>query len=171
MHLRLCKRNNFISFFNHWFYSADGHRASISEVKEKVNAIYGNAITRPMFCHLSVARCPLPIPLPYPSIFGNLVGQYGELLSSPIVGSSSRGPLDVHSIPMAVRLRSSSAILRFLENRLGNLRRYGLDRGALGAELLRNWGFANDELYDIGEMLSKMVSTLKPHSEISSDSD
>lgn len=72
---------------------------------------------------------------------------------------------------MAVRLRSSSAILPFLENRLGNLRRYGLQRGALGAELLRNWGFADDELYDMGEMLSKMVSTMKPHSEISSDSD
>lgn len=140
-------------------------------MKETVNAIYGHAITRPMFCHLSVARCPLPIPLPYPSMFGNLVGQYGELLNSPFVGSSPRGPLEVHSIPMAVRLRSSSAILPFLENRLGNLRRYGLQRGALGAELLRNWGFADDELYDMGEMLSKMVSTMKPHSEISSDSD
>lgn len=159
------------SMIIHGALRSDGHRASISEVKETVNAIYGHAITRPMFCHLSVARCPLPIPLPYPSIFGNLVGQYGELLNSPFVGSSPRGSLEVHSIPMAVRLRSSSAILPFLENRLGNLRRYGLQRGALGAELLRNWGFADDELYDMGEMLSKMVSTMKPHSEVSSDSD
>ncbi|XP_022775213.1 protein misato homolog 1 isoform X1 [Durio zibethinus] len=150
---------------------SEGHRASVSEVKKAIHGAYERAITRPMFCHLSVARCPLPIPLPFPSIFGNLVGQQGELLGSPILGSISRGSLDVHSIPMAARLRSSCAILPFLENRLGNLRKFGIERGSPGTELLRTWGFGKDEVEDIGETLSKMVKTVKPHSEISSDSD
>lgn len=124
-----------------------------------------------MFCHLSVAQCPLPIPLPFPSIFGASVGQQGELLSSPITGSSSRGSLDVHSIPLAARLRSSSSVLPFLENRMGKLHRYGIERGAPGAQLLRSWGFGQDELEDMGEMMSKMVVQLKPDSGMSSDSD
>ena len=109
--------------------------------------------------------------MPFPSIFGNLVGQHGELLGSPILGSVSRGSLDVHSIPMAARLRSSCAILPFLENRLGNIRKFGIDRGSPGTELLRSWGFGKDEVEDIGETLSKMVRKVNPHSEISSDSD
>ncbi|KAH0971385.1 hypothetical protein GBA52_023541 [Prunus armeniaca] len=148
-----------------------GQWASVSEVKDMVHAAYEHATTRPMFCHLSVAQCPLPIPLPFPSIFGNRVGQHGELLSTPIVDSSSRGSLDVHSIPMAARLRSSSAVLPFLENRLGSLRSFGIARGAPGAELVRSWGFAKDELEDMCEVLSKMITTLDPRSQMSSDSD
>ncbi|KAL6273766.1 hypothetical protein ACE6H2_024458 [Prunus campanulata] len=148
-----------------------GQRASVSEVKDMVHAAYEHATTRPMFCHLSVAQCPLPIPLPFPSIFGNRVGQHGELLGTPIIDSPPRGSLDVHSIPMAARLRSSSAVLPFLENRLGSLRSFGIARGAPGAELVRSWGFAKDELEDMGEVLSKMITTLDPRSQMSSDSD
>ena len=71
--------------------------------------------------------------------------------------------------PMAARLRSSCAILPFL--RLGNLRKFGIQRGSPGTELLRSWGFEKDEVEDIGETLSKMVRIVNPHSEISSDSD
>ncbi|XP_022858028.1 protein misato homolog 1 isoform X1 [Olea europaea var. sylvestris] len=155
----------------HGVYRAGSQRASISEVKDAVQAAYDNAVTRPKFSHLSVARCPLPIPLPFPSIFGNLVGQHGELLDMAISDSASGGSLEFHSIPMAARLRSSNAILPLLENRLENLRKFGIARGALGTELLRNWGFGMDELEDMGETLSKMVTTLKPYSEESSDSD
>uniref|UniRef100_A0A5B7B082 Uncharacterized protein n=1 Tax=Davidia involucrata TaxID=16924 RepID=A0A5B7B082_DAVIN len=155
----------------HGTLGSEGNRALISEVKDTVEAAYEHAMTRPKFSYLSVASCPLPIPLPFPSIFGNLVGQHGELLGSPISGYPSRGSLEIHSIPMAARLRSSSAVLPFLENRLGNLRRFGLERGALGTELLRSWGFGRDELEDTGETLSKMVTTLDPHSQVSSDSD
>lgn len=157
--------SNFISPFT------EGSQPSVSEVTDTVNGAYEHSSTRPKFCHLSVALCPLPIPLPFPSIFGNLVGQRGELLSSPIPGSSSRGSLDVHSIPMAARLRSSNAILPFLENRLLNLRRYGIDRGAPATELLRSWGFARDELEDMEETLCKMVATLDDRYQLSSDSD
>lgn len=156
----------------HGAYGSGGYRASVSEVEDTVHAAYENATTKPLFSHLSVAHCPLPIPLPFPSIFGNLVGQHGELLGSPVMGGRpSRGSLDVHSIPMAARLRSTSAILPFLENRLGNLRRFGIARGASGTELLRSWGFAKDELEDTAERLSKMIMTLDPHSQSSSDSD
>ncbi|KAJ4821873.1 hypothetical protein Tsubulata_026841 [Turnera subulata] len=147
-----------------------GRQASVSEVTKSVNANYEHAPTRPKFCHLSVALCPLPIPLPFPKIFGNHVGQHGEILSRPIAGSS-RGSLDVHSIPMAARLRSSNAVLPFLENRLGNLRRFGLRQGAPGTEIVRSWGFGKDELEAMEETLSKMVSTLDDRAQISSDSD
>ncbi|GMI76933.1 hypothetical protein like AT4G37190 [Hibiscus trionum] len=159
------------SMIVHGAIGSGGRNASLSEVRNAIPGAYGRATTRPMFCHLSVARCPLPIPLPFPSIFGNLVGEHGELLGSPITGSASRGSLDVHSIPMAARMRSSCAILPFLENRLQNLRKFGIERGSLGTELLRSWGFGKDEVEDIGETLSKMVRTVDPHCEISSDSD
>lgn len=155
----------------HGAFGSEGNRASVSEVQKAINGAYERAMTRPMFCHLSVARCPLPIPLPFPSIFGNLVGQHGELLGCPISGSVSRGSLDVHSIPMATRLRSSCAILPFLENRLGNLRKFGIERGSPGTELLRSWGFGKEEVEDMGETLAKMVRTLNPGFEQSSDSD
>ncbi|CAK9166443.1 unnamed protein product [Ilex paraguariensis] len=155
----------------HGAIGSGGQQASVSEVKDRVQDAYENALARPMFSHLSVARCPLPIPLPFPSIFGNLVSQNGELLSSPISGSRSRGSLDVHSIPMAARLRSSAAVLPFLEKRLGNLRRFGIERVALGTEIVRSWGFGQEEVEDIGETLSKMVTTLDPRSQVSSDSD
>ncbi|KAL6961562.1 hypothetical protein U1Q18_039333 [Sarracenia purpurea var. burkii] len=160
------ERNLSLSCVNHW-----DRRASISKVKEAVQAAYNNLATRPRFSHLSVASCPLPIPLPFPSIFGNLVGQHGELLDRTISGYASRGSLDVHSIPMSARLRSSSAILPFLQNRLQNLRRFGLGQGAPVTELIRKWGFGKDELEDLGETLSKMVTTLDPRPEVSSDSD
>ncbi|XP_055816634.1 uncharacterized protein LOC129886113 isoform X2 [Solanum dulcamara] len=155
----------------HGAFTSGNQRASINEVKDAVEAAYENSVTRPKFSHLSASTCPLPIPLPFPLIFGNMVGQHGELLDTPISGSSSRGSLEVHSIPMATRLRSSTAVLPFLESKLGNLRRFGIERGALGAPLLQSWGFGKDEVEDMVEVLSKMVTTLKPYPQYSSDSD
>lgn len=154
----------------HGTLASEGLRASVCEVKDAVDAAYQRANTRPLFSHLSAARCPLPIPLPFPSIFGNQIGKYGELMSDQLTNSPSKGSLDVHSIPMAARLRSSSAVLPLLEYNLQNLHRYGITRGAAGAELLRGWGFEKEELVEMQEMLSKMVATLRPP-ELSSDSD
>lgn len=146
--------------------------ATISEVNSAVDSAYANAVRRPRFSHLSVSRCPLPIPLPFPSIFGNFVGERGELLGSPDSSISTRGSLDINSIPMVTRLRSSTAILPFLEKRLHNLRRFGIQQGALGSGLIRDWGFGKDEIEDMGETLSKMVITLNPScEEESSESD
>jgi protein misato len=72
---------------------------------------------------------------------------------------------------MAARLRSSSAVLPFLTNRLENLRKFGIQRGALGGELLKSWGFGKEEIEDMGETLSNMVRALNPYSDVSSDSD
>ncbi|KAL4298954.1 hypothetical protein HN51_049666 [Arachis hypogaea] len=154
----------------HGAYASGSHRASVSQVKDAVDAAFQCAETNPMFYHLSVALCPLPIPLSFPSIFGNQVGQHGELMGGPITNSSSKGSLDVYSIPMAARLRSSNAILPFVESRLQNLHRFGIDRGAAGAQLLRGWGFGREDLEEMEEMLSKMVATLCPP-QLSSDSD
>ncbi|KAJ8572825.1 hypothetical protein K7X08_009336 [Anisodus acutangulus] len=153
----------------HGAVTSGSQRASINEVKDAVEAAYDTSVTRPKFSHLSASTCPLPIPLPFPMIFGNMVGQHGELLETPISGSSSRGSLEVNSIPMATRL--STAVLPFLESKLGNLRRFGIERGALGAPLLQSWDFGKDEVEDLGEVLSKMVMTLKPYPQYSSDSD
>ncbi|KAL5168473.1 Protein misato 1 [Glycine soja] len=154
----------------HGALASEGHRASVGQVKDTVDAAFLCADTRPMFCHLSVALSPLPIPLPFPSIFGNNVGQHGELMSGQITNSSPKGSLVIHSIPMAARLRSSSIVLPFLESKLRNLHQYGIQRRAAGAELLRTWGFGQEELVEMEEVLSKMVAALhSPH--LSSDSD
>ncbi|KAK6143876.1 hypothetical protein DH2020_024224 [Rehmannia glutinosa] len=155
----------------HGAFASGCKRATVSEVKDAVQAAYVSAVERPKFSHLSTAQCPLPIPLPFPSIFGNLIGRNGEFLDTPISESASRGSLEVHSVPMAARLRSSNAVLPFLENRLANLRKFGLARGALGTELLRNWGFGKEDVEELGEALSNMVTTLNPASLESSDSD
>ncbi|RZC45220.1 hypothetical protein C5167_038161 [Papaver somniferum] len=156
----------------HGALRSGGNHALISEVKDSVTAAYESSGKKPMFSHLSVASCPLPVPLPFPSIFGNCVGQHGELLGSPIPGSlPRRSSLDVHSVPMAARLRSSNDVLPFLDKRLSNLRKFGMDRGAAGIGLLQNWGFAKEEVDEMGESLSKLVLALNPYSQDSSDSD
>ncbi|GAB2303274.1 hypothetical protein Dimus_037269 [Dionaea muscipula] len=155
----------------HGCLGSGGHRASLSEVQYAVSAAYGKEAVRPRFCHLSVALCPLPIPLPFPKIFKNVVGKSGELSGIPALNLPPKGPLDVDSIPMAARLRSSRAILPFLSSRLDNLLRFGIQHGAPGAELLRSWGFEKDELEDMGETLSKMIKGLMNPPSYSSSSD
>ncbi|XP_022977534.1 protein misato homolog 1 isoform X1 [Cucurbita maxima] len=155
----------------HGVFGSGGDRASVSEVKDEICAAYEGETVKPMHCHLSTAQCPLPIPLPFPSIFGNLISQHGQLLTTPISGALSRGSLDVHSIPIAARLRSSSAILPFLERRLTSLLRHGTVQGSSASSLLRSWGFGREEVEDMGESLSKMVLALNPHPLSSSDSD
>lgn len=150
---------------------SEDKEATVSEVKNAVDASYEQDKTKPLFCNLSVSRCPLPIPLPFPSIFGNLVGRKGEILSSPVSDSLYRGSLDVHSIPVAARWRSSSAILPFLESRMGNLEKLGIQWGAMGSDVVRTWGFGREELQEMRESLSKMVSELSPRFLESSDSD
>ncbi|KAI3500508.1 hypothetical protein L1887_36330 [Cichorium endivia] len=158
------------SMIVHGALGSGEQEASVLEVREAVETAYDKATTRPRFSHLSVSRSPIPIPLPFPSIFGKFVGRRGEILSNPVSGSNSRrGSLDVQSIPMAARLRSSTAILPFLENRLVNIKKFGLERGSIGAEVLRNWGFGREEVEEIGENLSKLVSVLDPQQDYSSD--
>ncbi|GFS42341.1 hypothetical protein Acr_00g0079300 [Actinidia rufa] len=51
--------------------------------------------------------------------YNHVIRRPSELLGSPISSYPSRGSLDVRSIPMAVRLCSSSAVLPLLENWMG----------------------------------------------------
>ncbi|KAI0503630.1 hypothetical protein KFK09_014564 [Dendrobium nobile] len=140
-----------------------GRRASISEVEKFIHTEYQNELPRPKLYHLTAASCPLPIPLPFPSIFNNRVGRLGELSTTRLIGAERRGSLEVESIPMAARLRSSSAVKPIIETRLGSLRRYGLQRGGFGVELLRSWGFGKEEVEDMGEALGKMMMLLDPN--------
>ncbi|KAG2244469.1 hypothetical protein Bca52824_093694 [Brassica carinata] len=155
--------------------SSEDKEATVSQVRNAVDASYEQMEnnTKPLFCNLSVSRCPLPVPLPFPSIFGNLVGRKGEILSSPVSSDSPyKGSLDVHSVPVATRWRSSSAVLPFLESRMVNLEKLGIQWGAMGSDVVREWGFGREELQEMRENLSKMVSELSPHQfSESSDSD
>ncbi|CAF2133397.1 hypothetical protein BRARA_K01287 [Brassica rapa] len=150
---------------------SEDQEATVSEVRNAVDASYDEQ-SRPLFCNLSVSRVPLPVPLPFPSIFGNLVGRRGEILSSPASDLMCRGSLDVHSVPVATRWRSSSAVLPFLESRMVNLEKLGIQWGAVGSDVVRTWGFGREELQEMRENLAKMVSELSPHQFLeSSDSD
>ncbi|XP_031495031.1 uncharacterized protein LOC116260726 [Nymphaea colorata] len=147
-----------------------GTRASITEVKEAFCLDYQNCKSLPLFSNISIALCPLPLPLPFPRLFQNTLGQHGEITMNP-TASGALGSLDVFSIPMAARLRSSNAILPFIEKRLLDFRRYGMARGSLGSQLLQSWGFQRDELEDMAESQANMVQLLGGGSEGSSDSD
>lgn len=153
-------------------HSGRGGRASISEVRESVSGIQQSCTRGLSCCHLSVSQCPLPIPLPFPCIFGNFIGQHGEILGSPLAGTNGRGALDVFSIPMTTRLRSSKAILPFLEKRLQDLQSLGITRGSPGGQLLEAWGLEKADVQDLGESLSEMVLSFDPTAmDSSSDSD
>lgn len=148
-----------------------GQCASISQVNDSIYAAYEDGLPKPMFLHISAALCPLPIPLPFPSIFRNCVGQHGELLGAPTEGAPTKGSLEISSIPVAARLRSSKAVMPLIQRRLDGLHKYGMQRGAPGAGLLQSWGFGKEEIEDMGEVLTKMLMELDPHSQMSSDSD
>lgn len=156
----------------HGVLDAGGKRASISQVKESICSALEGRATKPKFSHLSVSPCPLPIPLPFPSIFSSSVGQQGEILgTSHAEGARPRGPLAVGSVPMAARLRSSSAIAPFIERRSASLQRLGVARGTLGSQVLYDWGFGREEVEDMAEHLAKMLRPFYPEMDLTSDSD
>ncbi|KAM0854967.1 hypothetical protein ACQ4PT_050083 [Festuca glaucescens] len=155
----------------HGVLRAGGQRASISQVKDSMCAAYERRATKPKFSHLSVSPCPLPIPLPFPSFFRSNIGRHGEIVGSHSEGTPPKGSLDVESIPMAARLRSSNAVLPFIERRSLSLQKLGVARGALGTQILRDWGFGKEEIEDLAEHLARMVRTLSPDDGLTSDSD
>ncbi|KAJ3674356.1 hypothetical protein LUZ60_004972 [Juncus effusus] len=134
--------------FNGAFYSGQ-NRASISQVNETLT------LKNPKSSHLSISLSPLPIPLPFPSIFSPQTGRLGETLISP--QTLKKGPLEVESVPIATRIRSSIAIKPFLDNRKNNIFKYGIVRGAKGLGFLKDWGFGKEEVDEMGENLAKMV--------------
>jgi len=156
----------------HGALGSGGQRASISQVKDFVCSALEGRETKPKFSHLSVSPCPLPVPLPFPSIFSSSIGQHGEILSNNLPeGMRPKGSLDVVSIPMAARLRSSNAIVPFIERRSASLQKLGMSRGGLGSQVLRDWGFGKEEVEDMGEHLAKMLRPFYPEMDLSSDSD
>ncbi|KQJ86078.1 protein misato homolog 1 [Brachypodium distachyon] len=156
----------------HGVMLAGGQRASISQVKDSVCSAYEGRSTKPKFSHLSVSPCPLAIPLPFPSIFRSNIGRHGEILSNHSERTQlPKGSLDVESVPMAARLRSSNAILPFIERRSLSLQKLGVARGTLGSQALRDWGFGKEEIEDMSEHLSKMVRMFHPEDGLTSDSD
>ncbi|KAJ4770822.1 Protein misato-like protein 1 [Rhynchospora pubera] len=157
--------------FNGALYSG-ADRASVSQVKDSICNVYDQGLrAKPRPSHLSISLTPIPIPLPFPSIFPTSTGRRGEILADQPLAGPPKGSLEVESVPVMTRLRSSIAIKPFIESRYNNLLRHGMLRGAKGADLLRDWGFGKDEVDDMGEYLSKMLRIFKPSSEMTSDSD
>ncbi|EEC77882.1 hypothetical protein OsI_17172 [Oryza sativa Indica Group] len=99
------------------------------------------------------------------------IGRHGEILSDHAEESQPKGSLDIESIPMAARLRSSSTVLPFIERRSGSLQKHGVARGAIGSLVLRDWGFGREEVDDMGEHLAKLLRPFHPEMDLTSDSD
>eukprot|EP00252_Welwitschia_mirabilis_P000058 TRINITY_DN10036_c0_g1_i1.p1 TRINITY_DN10036_c0_g1~~TRINITY_DN10036_c0_g1_i1.p1 ORF type:complete len:223 (-),score=54.65 TRINITY_DN10036_c0_g1_i1:86-754(-) len=140
-----------------------GVQASVFEVQDALDCIQGQ--TRLSNYHLSVSKCPLPIPLPFPRIFGNSIGDHGQIIGSP--SSCPRCPAshDVFSIPMATRLRTSKAIHPFLKKRKQDLSNLGLVRGSPGSHVLEEWGLEKTEVQELAETLADMVHALDMQSD------
>ncbi|KAJ1266068.1 hypothetical protein BS78_08G122700 [Paspalum vaginatum] len=156
----------------HGALDAGGKRASVSQVKDYICSAFEGRATKPKFSHLSVSPCPLPIPLPFPSIFSSSIGHQGQILSSQDPeGTRPKGSLDVVSVPMAARLRSSNDVVPFIERRSASLQRLGMARGTLGSQILRDWGFGKEEVEDMGEHLAKLLRPFYPEMDLTSDSD
>ncbi|CAN6352186.1 unnamed protein product [Urochloa humidicola] len=156
----------------HGALDSGGRRASASLVKDFVCSALEGRETKPKFSHLSVSPCPLPIPLPFPSIFSSSIGQHGEILSNDHPeGTRPKGSLNVVSVPMAARLRSSNVIVPFIERRSASLQRLGMARGVMGSQILQDWGFAKEEVQDMSEHLANMLRPFHPEMDLTSDSE
>ena len=88
--------------------------------------------------HLVSSKCPLVLPLPFPNLF-RPIGKEGIEV----------GP-DISSVPIASRLRSSSAVMTYLVNRLQTLQ--NLHKGTLGWQILGGWGMGKDEVQELVEL-------------------
>jgi hypothetical protein len=72
---------------------------------------------------------------------------------------------------MAARLRSSNAVLPFIERRSLSLQKLGVARGALGTQILRDWGFGKEEIEDLAEQVARMVRALSLNAGLAPNSD
>ena len=117
-----------------------------------------DARTRPG-SHLASSKCPLVLPLPFPNLF--------KPTGKEIIKLGS----DISSIPIASKLRSSSAVLPYLEKRLQTLQ--NLHRGSLGLQILEGWGMGKDEVQELVELNSNVIASYRntEGSDYESDSD
>jgi hypothetical protein len=76
---------------------------------------------------------------------------------------------DVSSLPIASRLRSSSAILPYLDKRLQTLQ--NLHTGTLGWQILGGWGIGKDEIQELVELNSNLIAAYKNAESSESDPD
>ncbi|CAM6084347.1 unnamed protein product [Calypogeia fissa] len=112
--------------------------------------------------HLAISPCPLAIPLPFPCIFSPFVGKHGDILSKPVVSTNrGRGGIDVVCTPVTTRVSTSGAIVPYIVKRWEDMQRLGLGRATAGPRLLEDWGFAREEVQELGENLSGMRDAYK----------
>ncbi|KAL2633362.1 hypothetical protein R1flu_004841 [Riccia fluitans] len=153
-----------------------GERATVGQVHKSVVKAHEITAKTGRFSsrlatssHLAISECPLAVPLPFPFIFGNKIGRFGNILSRTVGGGKQgRGGLDVSSVPVGASVSSSEAVLPYIKRRALDLQRFALSRSTTGPSLLQDWGFDGEESKDLRERLTNMVAAYSEMVESSS---
>ena len=105
--------------------------------------------------HLTVSRQPLPIPLPFPRIFTIPTLSPGAILhhSNPSRGLGS----DVVAVPVMTTLATGPQLLNLFRYKISAMKAHGVRRGAPGAAILVDWGFAREDTEEMVEQLEELV--------------
>ena len=131
---------------------------SSAPVAEAYDALQRDILTqRYGLCvrHLAVSRQPLPIPLPFPLIFSVPTLMPGAVLSG-CQKPENVGP-DVVAAPVLTRLATGPQLLPLLRHKISVMKSLGGRRGAPGAAILADWGFAREDTEEMVEQLQRLV--------------
>ena len=126
---------------------------SSAPVAEAYDALQRDILTqRYGLCvrHLAVSGQPLPIPLPFPRIFSVPTLVPGAVLSG------CQNP-DVTTVPVLTRLATGPQLLPLIRHKIAVMESLGGRRGAPGAAILADWGFAREDTEEMVEQLQRLV--------------
>ncbi|KAH6557871.1 hypothetical protein KP509_1Z088900 [Ceratopteris richardii] len=101
------------------------------------------------FFQLSASPCPLAVPLPFPDIFGP-------------AKQSKAWISDFTSISVATKLSTSISVLPYLEERVLSFQNPG--GSSLGWQVLEGWGLQKDDVKELCEEMSNVVSAYRDKS-------
>eukprot|EP00850_Spirogloea_muscicola_P005974 SM000028S10068 [mRNA] locus=s28:205324:208188:+ [translate_table: standard] len=108
--------------------------------------------------HVTVSRQPLPIPLPFSSIFATTVSSHGDVVrqGGPTAGQA-KGGLEVLSLPALTCMSSGLEVMPIIKRRLEPLEKYVSSRAAPGMSVVRTWGLEGSDVEEMRERLKSML--------------